>query len=261
MAEVENIPFPELPPFHRQLYDAFVALGIGKGHPLDELRAQMGLQPHEQQQMRKRISELNAFGFDAKRVSNRGRVHLYALLSTDPVRPSKSPHDISAKLRAQILHRANGRCQMCGRGVAEHGVVLVVDHKVPRDWGGSNEESNLWAICEDCNGGKKSFFASLPQDIMAKCMAYADATQRLGELLKAFADQPPPRWLLKTVALDEDDWPRRLRELRDLGWEYRVTRDHEGRTSYRLVESKPWPPDVREAIRQAAEKRGSKSYK
>jgi hypothetical protein len=38
---------------------------------------------------------------------------------------------IGIKLRAEVIHSAHGRCQMCGRTVTQHGVVLVVDHKKP----------------------------------------------------------------------------------------------------------------------------------
>ena len=43
---------------------------------------------------------------------------------------------ISSRLRAQVL--APQRCAQCGHTPLEHGVVLVVDHKVPRAWGGTS---------------------------------------------------------------------------------------------------------------------------
>ncbi len=140
---------------------------------------------------------------------------------------------------------------------------LQADHRVPRDWGGSSAQDNLWAICAECNRGKKNFFATI-EDGAKKSMAYPDATQRIGELLKVFVGkEPPPRWLIETVAMD-DDWPRRLRELTDLGWEYKTVRvkkaDNRWSVSYKLVNSKPWPENVRAAIREAAAKRGAKSY-
>jgi hypothetical protein len=55
---------------------------------------------------------------------------------------------VSQKLRAEVIHAAHGRCQMCGKTIGTHGITLVVDHKKPRDWGGSNDRENLWAICE-----------------------------------------------------------------------------------------------------------------
>ncbi len=68
---------------------------------------------------------------------------------------------VTEKLRASVLHAAHGRCEMCGRSIAEHAVVLQVDHKLPRDWGGTNSRENLWALCEQCNRGKKSYFSSI----------------------------------------------------------------------------------------------------
>jgi len=65
---------------------------------------------------------------------------------------------ISLKLRAEVIHSAHGRCQMCGRTVEKHGITLVVDHKMPRDWGGTNDRENLAAICEDCNSGRRRSF-------------------------------------------------------------------------------------------------------
>ena len=43
---------------------------------------------------------------------------------------------INQKLRAEVIHAAHGRCQMCGKTIEKHGISLVVDHKKPRDWGG-----------------------------------------------------------------------------------------------------------------------------
>src|SRR5271157_1146960 len=42
---------------------------------------------------------------------------------------------INQKLRAEVIHAAHGRCQMCGKTIEKHGISLVVDHKKPRDWG------------------------------------------------------------------------------------------------------------------------------
>ena len=46
---------------------------------------------------------------------------------------------------------------MCARKVTQYEVVFVVDHKKHRDWGGTNERDKHWAICEECNSGKKAF--------------------------------------------------------------------------------------------------------
>jgi len=76
---------------------------------------------------------------------------------------------------------------MCGETVARHGITLVVDHKKPREWGGTNDVENLWAICERCNSGKKAYFSSLDvnAEIMKAAMSHDSVHVRIGELLKA----------------------------------------------------------------------------
>lgn len=53
---------------------------------------------------------------------------------------------VSQRIRAEVIHSAHGRCQMCGKTIEKHQIALVVDHKKPRDWGGTNDRANLWAI-------------------------------------------------------------------------------------------------------------------
>lgn len=62
---------------------------------------------------------------------------------------------IGSRLRWKILQRDNFRCQICG-SAAEHNVNLEVDHKKSIYDGGSDEESNLWTLCFECNRGKHS---------------------------------------------------------------------------------------------------------
>ena len=69
----------------------------------------------------------------------------YRLIETDPV-----PGDI----RYQVLASANGRCQLCGKTAADD--RIEVDHVIPRSMGGSNDISNLQALCGECNRGKSN---------------------------------------------------------------------------------------------------------
>jgi 5-methylcytosine-specific restriction endonuclease McrA len=94
---------------------------------------------------------------------------------------------VDQKTRAHVIRSAHGRCQMCGETVARHGITLVVDHKKPREWGGTNDVENLWAICERCNSGKKAYFSSLDvnAEIMKAAMSHDSVHVRIGELLKA----------------------------------------------------------------------------
>lgn len=166
--------------------------------------------------------------------------------------------DINIRVKAEVRHAAHGRCQMCGKTIAEDGIKLVVDHKRPRAWGGTNDRSNLWAICEECNSGKKAFFTSLNVDpeMMKKVIAHESVHVRIGELLKAIGvDNRTPSSLLEVVA-DQDDWHKRLRELRYpvIGWEIE-TRRYKGTSGkvlvdYILKSHRPWPEDPTGAIRQ-----------
>jgi 5-methylcytosine-specific restriction endonuclease McrA len=163
---------------------------------------------------------------------------------------------ISLKLRAQVIHAAHGRCQMCGKTVAEHAITLVVDHRKPRAWGGTNDRENLWAVCEGCNAGKKAFFSSMDPEMMKRVTAHESVHVRIGELLKSVGvGNPTPSSLLEVVA-DQDDWQKRLRELRYpvIGWEIEthLYKGPSGRkqSDYVLRSYKPWPPNPTELIRR-----------
>lgn len=41
----------------------------------------------------------------------------------------KDEGQVSQKLRAQVIHSAHGRCQMCGQTIGRDGITLVVDHR------------------------------------------------------------------------------------------------------------------------------------
>lgn len=54
------------------------------------------------------------------------------------------------KLRRYVLRRDRGRCHICGKAGA-----TIVDHKVPRYLGGTDDPSNLGAIHDDpCHRAK-----------------------------------------------------------------------------------------------------------
>jgi ATP adenylyltransferase len=55
--------------------------------------------------------------------------------------------------RYEVLKRAKYRCELCG--VSAEFKALEVDHIVPRNHGGSDDESNLQALCYSCNATKR----------------------------------------------------------------------------------------------------------
>jgi 5-methylcytosine-specific restriction endonuclease McrA len=166
--------------------------------------------------------------------------------------------DINIRVKAEVLHAAHGRCQMCGKTVAEDGIKLVIDHKKPRAWGGTNDRENLWAICAPCNSGKKSYFSSLNVDdeSMRKVSTHESVHVRIGETLKAVGvGKRTPRGLLEVVS-DQEDWHKRLRELRYpvIGWEIDTvpykTESGKKKVDYVLRRYKAWPDDPTGKIRQ-----------
>ncbi len=60
---------------------------------------------------------------------------------------------ISGTIRYEVLKRAKYRCELCG--ISAHLKALEVDHIIPRNSGGSDDISNLQALCYSCNAMKR----------------------------------------------------------------------------------------------------------
>jgi 5-methylcytosine-specific restriction endonuclease McrA len=176
--------------------------------------------------------------------------------------------NISKTVRAEVLFRDGSRCQMCGANPQQDAETkLQVDHKIPRDWGGTNSEENLWTLCETCNTGKRAFFASVEEHAaeMRAAIHYPEVHRRLGEALRAFGvGNEVPSYVLAIVASAhryQEDWHRRLRELRELDWDYEVTKRKQGdriASYYRLTNDGGWPTSgtIREELRRRRDARG-----
>lgn len=140
--------------------------------------------------------------------------------------------------------------------------MLVVDHKIPREWGGLTEPDNLWAICEECNAGKKNFFKSVDADWMRKVMGLGSVHMRLGETLKAFKGKPVDAVTLEFVA-NQDDWKKRIRDLRYLGWIVPASKkkmpNGRVRSFYRLVKANPWPENPSAVIQKYERDRAARN--
>ncbi|NDB70090.1 MAG: HIT domain-containing protein [Methylocystaceae bacterium] len=65
----------------------------------------------------------------------------------------KSSGYVPGTARYEILKRAKFRCELCGISAGEK--ALEVDHILPRNHGGSDEEHNLQALCYSCNATKR----------------------------------------------------------------------------------------------------------
>ena len=72
--------------------------------------------------------------------------------STKKKESTKRSRHIPQSVRVTVLHRNNFKCVFCGRNSQQ--IELQVDHIFPFAKGGSNDISNLQALCIDCNQGK-----------------------------------------------------------------------------------------------------------
>lgn len=220
---------------YRVLYD-------NRDRPLliSQIREAMGLSVGEQEQLGRRLRQLRTVFIVDCDNDNR-----YTLKGVRDVKLNTS--SISASDRAWALR--DKRCAQCGRTPEEDAVKLHVDHKIPQEWGGTNDRENLQALCSECNEGKKNLYATYDEfvDEIKAAANYNEVHRRIGELLKAFNGKPVPSDLIEVVAKAkqyQDDWQKRLRELRALGWIIEPEKHKEGgrfKSYYTLKHFEPWP--------------------
>lgn len=251
--EVDPLPLPDSPELER--------LGLGSSQraiykllyenreqPLTmlEIRDRLEEQLGSQEQLDRRRRDLNKH-FVIERLKS-GTITRYRLVARKPATESDAL-GISERLRAKILRF--GRCEMCGRTPRDHGVVLQVDHRIPQSWGGTSDESNLQALCEEDNRGKKAYFATLDRwgPSIREAGQHQEVHRRLVTMLQLVHPDEIRSDVLEMVAHQQqyqEDWHKRMRELRELGWDYKWRKepDHTGRVwvFYRLTKTGRTPP-------------------
>ncbi len=206
---------PKLDQMHQKILDVLIA-NQENGITMVEIRHALGA---EQEHFERRLRELReSYKIVMKR---QGKKYLYFYMGVIP-ESEREDTQVSGKLRAEILEQAKGRCRMCGRTIELHGITLHVDHKIPRSWGGKTERENLWAICSTCNEGKKNYFSTFSEDLMKDVLKEKSVHTRIARLLRMKIGEPVDSDLIQFVANFEsyqEDWQKRLRELRYLGLE------------------------------------------
>jgi HNH endonuclease len=70
---------------------------------------------------------------------------------------------------------------MCGRTTEKHGARLLVDYRIPRDWGGRDEKENTWVICDSCSIGKAENFQDDKSALKWIGIIFANDILRAGE--------------------------------------------------------------------------------
>lgn len=247
---MDELPHPDSEELRRLVPDAraravYRLLYDNRGNPLSmlEIRERLSGELPEQEQLDRRKRDLHPY-FVIGRIRE-GKTYKYELVGRKPESGPRS--GISLRLRAEVL--SEGRCRSCGRWPREDDVKLVVDHVIPQTWGGTDERENLQPLCEDCNQGKKDLFSDFDEhaDRLRTAIHHDEPHRRIGELLKAFGGDWVPSDLIGVVASAgqyQEDWQKRTRELRTLGWKIEVQRKRGGgrvRTFYRVSHWEPWP--------------------
>ncbi len=142
---------------------------------------------------------------------------------------------ISGRLRYQILHESGFRCQACGKTVEEDKIKLVVDHRLPVDWGGLNDITNLQALCEECNIGKQAWVADKSSEDMKEIMSRQSVAQRIEALFDKYPNEDIPSQMIRMVSKEAFDWQRALRGIREKTGKRIVP--VRGRNAYRYIKS------------------------
>lgn len=75
-------------------------------------------------------------------------------------------------IRWQVFDRDDFRCVACGKS-AHDGVLLHVDHIIPRSKGGTNTIDNYQTLCNECNLGKSN---KSTRDLRKKSLAHKNYT-------------------------------------------------------------------------------------
>lgn len=120
----------------------------------------------------RRIRELREEGWQIKTHNDRSDLKPGQYVLEDvSVQPQQYlfARRISKRVRAQVLERNGYTCQMCGAAAGDDDeqnpgrqVRLHIGHIVDRSHGGTDEPSNLRALCSACNQGAKNIVQEPP---------------------------------------------------------------------------------------------------
>lgn len=153
----------------------------------------------------RRLRELRDEGWLIKSHNDRsdlkpGEYILEAIVQQE--RPYAFARPISKRVRAQVLERNGYTCQMCGAAAGDSDdlnpgriVRLHIGHIRDRSHGGTDELTNLRALCSTCNQGAKNIVQEPPSLIwlLAQNRRASTADQRavLEWLKKKLGDDEP----------------------------------------------------------------------
>ena len=74
-------------------------------------------------------------------------------------------------------------------------------------------KNNLWALCEECNTGKKNWFADVHSGVATEVMRQKSGSARLRKLFELSPNKPLEVSTLQAIA-GTRDWTRTVRAIR-----------------------------------------------
>ena len=168
---------------------------VGRVMEVEELRKVAG----DITEWARRVRELrNEEGFQILTHNDRSDLKQGQYLLEDPKPRPAFQRGISKELRAQILDRNGFTCQMCGVAAGEphpddpgRKTRLHIGHIVDKSMGGTDDYSNLRAICSVCNEGAANLTADRPTSLkLLVQIRRASATEQV-EVLKWLVTKYP----------------------------------------------------------------------
>jgi 5-methylcytosine-specific restriction endonuclease McrA len=146
----------------------FLFANVGKVVDSDTLRAVAGTS-----EWARRIRELrNEEGLNILTHNDRSDLKQGQYILTDLKPRPAFERNISKEMRAFVLDRNGFTCQMCGAAAGEphpydigRKTRLHIGHIIDKSMGGTDDPSNLRAICSVCNEGASNLTLSRPEAI------------------------------------------------------------------------------------------------
>lgn len=179
----------------RALLRDFFLSNLGRVIDSDELRGASG----GISEWARRVRELrNEEGFQILTHNDRSELKpgQYLLLSATP--EPAFERGISKETRAIVLDRNGFTCQMCGAGAGEphpfdasRKTRLHLGHIIDKSMGGSDDPSNLRAVCSICNEGASNITPDRPSVMKLKAQIRKARGEDQLDLLKFLVEKYP----------------------------------------------------------------------
>lgn len=149
----------------------------------------------------RRVRELrNEYGYQILTHNDRSDLKPGQYVLVDPNPQPAFARDISKETRAYVLDRNGFTCQMCGAVAGEphpydpsRKTRLHIGHVIDKSMGGTDDPSNLRALCSVCNEGAANLTLDRPSheklSIQIRRATGADQLKVLEWLVKKFPKQ------------------------------------------------------------------------